>query len=64
MSDGMEIYRAYLSAQNLAERLHAAHHNERNREHHLHEAVREIAETRERIGIAVTAITAPADAAA
>lgn len=64
MSDGMETYRAYLSARHLADALLAAHHDRAGRKHHLREAQQELAETRERIGIAVTAITAPADAPA
>lgn len=65
MSDGMDIYRAYLSAQKLAEGLLAAHHDKAGRKHHLTYAAKEILETRDRIEIAVTSITsasAPPDA--
>lgn len=62
MSDGMEIYRAYLAARSLAERLHAAHHEKGAREYHLTAASEELEETRDKLDTAILAHIKPAPA--
>lgn len=57
MSDGMETYRAYLSAQKLAEALLAAHHDKDGRGYFLRAATAEITEASERISLAIRSTT-------
>lgn len=53
MNDGMEIYRAYLSAQKLAEELLAAHHDRHARKHFLEAASKELNTARDRLDTAI-----------
>lgn len=63
MSDGMEIYRAYLAARALAEALHAAHHAPKDqRQHYLISANEEMRAAQDRIDTAVLHHIKPARA--
>ncbi len=55
MNHDRDVYRAYLSARELTERLLLAYAAEKDREHHLKEARREIEAASDRLDTAILA---------